>query len=107
TSPDLVKNSMTRNEAIFVNMVIQHLSSAFEALKTGLTIKPEGLRQDVGEFFSLPIPRTIWDRIKSLQNDDFVEFVEQCLDGRERRSREFAFQKQNPRDLNATNLKTS
>jgi hypothetical protein len=43
--------------------VIQHLSSAFEAMKTGLTIKPEGWSEDVGQFFSLPIPRMIWKRI--------------------------------------------
>jgi hypothetical protein len=80
-SPDLAKNELTRDETIFVNMIIQHLSSAYEALKTGLTIKPEGLSQDVGEFFSLPIPRIIWEEIKSLQNDDFVAFVEECVKG--------------------------
>lgn len=37
-------------------------------------INPEGLRQDIGEFFSLPIPRAIWEKIKSLQNEDFVRF---------------------------------
>jgi hypothetical protein len=81
-SSDLANRELTRDEAIFVSMVIQHLSSAFEAVKTGLTIRPEGLRQDVGEFFSLPIPRTIWEKIKSLQNDDFVDFVERCVKGR-------------------------
>jgi hypothetical protein len=87
-SPDLEKKEPTREETLFVNIVIQHLSSAFEAMKTGLTIKPEGLSRDVGEFFSLPIPRVIWNKIKSLQNDDFVEFVERCRMGRERRSRQ-------------------
>ena len=78
-APDLSKRPLSREESIFVNLVIQHLNGAYEALKTGLTIKPEGLREDVGEFFLLPIPRMIWERIKGLQNDDFVEFVEECL----------------------------
>jgi hypothetical protein len=78
----LETKSITRDEALYVNMVIQHLGSAYEAIKSGLTIKPEGMRRDVGWFFSLPIPRAIWERIKILQNDDFVGFVEGCLANR-------------------------
>jgi len=78
-APDLSEKALTLDESLFVNMVIQHLSSAYEAMKTGLAFKPEGLLRDVQEFFSLPIPRAIWERIKGLQNDDFVAFVERCL----------------------------
>jgi hypothetical protein len=84
--PELSKKPLSRDESIFVNMVIQHLSSTFEALKTGLTIKSEGLKKDVGDFFSLPIPRTIWEKLKPLQNDDFVKFVDGCLDNAKRSS---------------------
>jgi hypothetical protein len=77
---NLDKKSITLDEGLYVNMVIQHLGSAYEAIKSGLTIKPEGMRQDVGWFFSLPIPKAIWENIKILQNDDFVDFVEGCLD---------------------------
>jgi hypothetical protein len=95
-SPNLRRKPVTRDETIFANLVILHLSSAFVAIQTGLTIKPEGLRLDVGEFFSLPIPRAIWEKTKVLQNDDFVEFVDQCVGRKgadsspfeERRSRE-------------------
>jgi hypothetical protein len=27
---------------------------------------------------SLPIPRAIWEKVKVVQNDDFVAFVESC-----------------------------
>ena len=81
-SAKLEKESITLDEGLYVNMVIQHLGSAYEAIKSGLTIKPEGMRRDVGWFFSLPIPRAIWERIKILQNDDFVDFVEECLGNR-------------------------
>jgi hypothetical protein len=77
-SANLQKESVSVSERLFINMVIQHLNSAFEAIKTGLAIKPEGLRQDVRWFFSLPIPRAIWDHVKRLQNDDFVAFVQHC-----------------------------
>lgn len=77
--PDLSKTPMSLDERWFANLVIQHLSSAYEALKSGLAIKPEGLANDVGWFFSLPIPRAVWEGIEPLQNPDFVDFVRGCL----------------------------
>ncbi len=75
---DTSARPMTREEEIFVNLVIQHLSVVFHALRDELTIKPEGLRRDVWWFFSLPIPRAVWDKMKVLQNDKFVSYVESC-----------------------------
>jgi len=40
--------------------------------------KVEGLRRDVAQFFALPITREVWGKIKVLQNDEFVAFVESC-----------------------------
>ena len=80
---DLSQHPVTRDETIYINMVIQHLGSAYQAMKSGLVVKPEGVRQDVRSFFSLPIPKAIWERMKLLQNDDFVEFVERCRSGTE------------------------
>jgi hypothetical protein len=78
-SAKLEQAPITLEEQLYVNMVIQHLGSAYQAIKSGLTIKPEGMRQDVRWLFSLPIPKAIWENIKILQNDDFVEFIEECL----------------------------
>ena len=75
---DLIKRPITSDETIFVNMAIQHLNGAYQAMKNGLVIKQDGLRRDVWAFFSLPIPKAIWDKTKVMQNDDFAEFVEQC-----------------------------
>lgn len=72
------KQPVSRDEEIFVNLVIQHLSSVFHALRDELVVKPEGLRRDVWWFFSLPIPRSVWEQAKVLQNDAFVAFVEHC-----------------------------
>jgi len=69
----------TREEEIYVTSVILHLHSVFEAMKNGLFIKPEGLCEDVSRFFSTPIQRAVWEKNKTLQNDDFVEFVDSCL----------------------------
>jgi hypothetical protein len=75
---DLTKHPITPDETIFVNMTIQHLSGAYQAMKNGLVIKRDGLRRDISGFFSLPIPKAVWEKTKVLQNDDFAEFVEQC-----------------------------
>jgi hypothetical protein len=78
-SPDLAKNPITTAEEIFVTLVILQGNSAFYAMTDVLLIKPEGFRRDLCWFFSLPIPRAIWEKKKTLQNDDFVEFVERSL----------------------------
>lgn len=71
-------DGITREEEILVNLAILHLNSAFYAHKLGLVFKLEGLRRDIAWFFSLPIPRMIWEQSKVVQNDDFVAFVEMC-----------------------------
>ena len=77
-TPDLVHEPITRQEEIFVNLVILHLSSVFHALQDELLAHQEGLRRDVAGFFSLPIPIVVWERSRALQNDAFVIFVERC-----------------------------
>jgi hypothetical protein len=63
-SADLSAQPITLAEHLYVNMAVQYLSSAYQALKTGLVIKPEGLSQDIRWFFSLPIPRAVWGKIR-------------------------------------------
>ena len=77
-STDLTKRPVTREEEIFVNLIILHTSSAFYAMKDKLVTKVEGLRRDVRWFFSMPIPSAVWERVKEFQNGAFVAFVEQC-----------------------------
>ena len=72
------KQPVTEAEWIFVNMVIQHLNTVYYAMNSQLVVKVEGIRRDIAQFLSLPIPREVWEKIKVLQNDDFVVFVESC-----------------------------
>lgn len=58
--------------------MIQHINSVYCAMNNQLVVKVEGLRRDIAQFLSLPIPREIWEKIKALQNYDFVAFVESC-----------------------------
>ena len=76
---DVDKQPITPAERFFVNMVISHTSSVYEALKDELLTKQEGLRRDMRWFFSLPIPKAVWIKIKLLQNQDFAAFIESSL----------------------------
>ena len=78
-SIDLSKQPVTSAEKFFINMVISHTSSVYEALKDELLTKQDGLRQDVRFFFSLPIPNAVWTKSKLLQNEDFAAFIETSL----------------------------
>jgi hypothetical protein len=76
---DVIKKPVTLLEDSFVNLVILHTSSVYEALKDGLLIKQEGLRRDVRLFFSLPVPNAVWQSAKLLQNQDFAAFMDSSL----------------------------
>ena len=73
---------VTREEEVFANLVLVHLASVYRTMKAELLTSLDGLRQDVATFFSLPIPFTVWNKGKVLQNEDFIAFVEECLEGK-------------------------
>jgi len=78
-SADTTKQPVTDAERVFVTFVILHMSSVFYAMSDQLVVKVEGLRRDIAQFLSLPIPAEVWGKIKVFQNDDFIAFVESCL----------------------------
>lgn len=75
TNPD---TAISNEEQLFLKFLILHLNSAFRAMKSGMFLSPEGLRADVREFFVLPIPKRVWEKMEPLQDRDFVTFVESC-----------------------------
>jgi len=75
---DLNQQPMTRAEQEFVNLVVQQLNAVYQATKTGMLMKQEGTRREIADFFSLPIPKAVWEKMKPLQNEDFAAFVEAC-----------------------------
>jgi hypothetical protein len=78
-TPDLKRHSITDTERLFVLFLILHLASSFEATKHGMYFAERGLRADVREFFTLPIPLTIWNESKQYQQPDFRLFVDEKL----------------------------
>jgi hypothetical protein len=75
---DLLKVGVTAEEEMFVVFIILHLSSTYYALRSGFFRKPHGLRKDIERFFSLPVPRAVWEKVKALQDAPFAKFVDQC-----------------------------
>jgi hypothetical protein len=78
STANLDKQPVTETERVFVNLVMLHAASVYHATSSQMTVKLDGLRRDIAHFLSLPIPCVVWDKIKFLQNDDFVAFVASC-----------------------------
>jgi hypothetical protein len=62
---DLKRVPISEEEELFVTLLILHLNSSYQAMKSGMLVKPEGLHRDIRTFFSLPIPRLVWNKAKA------------------------------------------
>ena len=76
---NISKKPITGEEEMFVIFIILHLNTTYQAIRSGFFQKPRGLRKDVQNFFSLPLPRAVWEKVKELQDEPFVRFMESCL----------------------------
>jgi hypothetical protein len=75
---DLVRKPITPAEELFVGLLVLHLNSSYHAMKDGVFIAPAGLRKDIQRFFSRPMAKIVWEKMKPFQDADFVRFVEVC-----------------------------
>jgi hypothetical protein len=78
---DLEHAPMKPAEELFIGLLILHLNTSFQAMKAGVFISPDGLRKDIGQFFSAPMARIVWTKMRALQDGDFIRFVESCFKG--------------------------
>jgi hypothetical protein len=76
---DLNKQPVSNDEALFVKTLLLHLDVVRRTMEAGIFVKIQGLQKDVREFFTLPIAKAVWEKIKPFQDRDFVVFVESCL----------------------------
>src|ERR1039457_1999047 len=76
---DPARSPVTAQEETFVIFLILHLSNTYYAMRAGFFQKLRGLRKDIERFFSLPIPRAVWEKVKDLQEEAFVQFVEESF----------------------------
>ena len=78
---DLKVRPITDEEWLFAKLLILHLNTVYRAMQAGMLVQLEGLQKDAADFFAAPIPRLIWEKMKFVQDADFVKFVEGCLRG--------------------------
>ena len=76
---DLIASPITLTEEEFLNLVCVHFQAGWELAKQGSIVRPEILAADAKYFFSLPIPRAVWQKSKSFRDEGFVRFVESSL----------------------------
>lgn len=48
--------------------------------RAGTVLTPEILAADIHGFFSLPLPRLVWEQTKPFRNPNFVRFVETAME---------------------------
>jgi hypothetical protein len=71
--------TVSKEEELFVRLLILHLAASYRARKLWLFVEKEGFEFDVREFFSLPIPKLVWQKTRVYQERDFVAFVESSM----------------------------
>jgi hypothetical protein len=74
---NLDKKPVKEEERRFVVLLITHLKTAYHAIKNDMYPRPNELKKDIQSFFSLPIPRNIWESTKMYHDKDFVSFVDE------------------------------
>jgi hypothetical protein len=76
---DLIANPISAIEEEFLNTVIVHFSTGWQLARDGALVPLKAMRVDTRMFFSLPIPRAVWEQSKPIRDPKFVRFVESCL----------------------------
>lgn len=66
-------------EAEFLRLVIFHFHTIWLIARSGGLLTLHELALDAGDFFSLPLPREVWEETKKFRNPKFVRFVDRAL----------------------------
>ena len=74
------REPVTPEEARFVQFLILHIHLTYQLSKGGVYRQPEQVRDDIRGLISLPVPHAVWLKLRSLQNRDFVRFIDSCLE---------------------------
>jgi hypothetical protein len=77
---DLASQPLTPEEDVSMWQILQQFETGWRVEKILNRGELKSLARDAAEFFSLPLPRAVWDKEKSFRNPKFVRFVEQALD---------------------------
>ena len=79
TEVNLVAQPISTAEEEYLNLIIIHFNTGWQLAREGASLTLQTLRKDVRTFFSLPVPRAVWEQSKSARDPEFVRFVEKGL----------------------------
>jgi hypothetical protein len=80
TNFDILKSPPTVAETEFLNLIFSHYQTGWRLSKSGAAVTLAEMVADVRGFFSLPLPREVWEKTKQFRNRKFVQFIERALD---------------------------
>lgn len=83
---DIISQPITAAEEESINLAMVLFRTTWSISTAGGIVTPKELAADVRHFFSLPLPRTIWEKTKEFRNPEFVRFVDRALKHREKPS---------------------
>lgn len=76
----LKSRPITEQEKQFVVLILLHLHCWYRAVQIDEVRESEGLSRDIKSFFSLPIPRAVWEERREFYDSDFARFVDENSD---------------------------
>ena len=79
TRLDVLKKPATVAETEFLNVIFNHYQTGWNLSKAGAVVTLAEMQADVRGFFSLPLPRAVWEKTKGYRNKKFVRFVERAF----------------------------
>jgi hypothetical protein len=79
-APQLHTKPVTFEERRFITSIVVHLYAVHWAIKAKMFVRLEGLHKDIKSLLGLPIPREVWSKLKPVQDEDFIRFIEAALD---------------------------
>jgi len=77
---NVLSQSVTVAEEEFLNAAFLHFEYGWELAEITNKSRLNLLRKDVQHFFSLPLPRAVWEKTKQYRNPKFVRFVDRALE---------------------------
>ena len=79
TNADIAVKPLKVAEEEFLNLAIVQYQITWCIAKAGGIVTIKELAADVRGFFSLPLPRVVWNKTKKFRNQQFVRFVDGAL----------------------------
>ena len=79
TEVDLLTRPLTVPEERFLNLVIVHFHTGWQLARDRVIHSLAVMAADVRGYFSLPLPRAVWEQSKAQRDPEFVQFVDEAL----------------------------